>query len=217
MSNQKDRIKLLLSAISTEQLVQPLSINLDKIASLFLPDTDEEKARQIIAEFLLDYTLRTPDILFNIKEIAEGLGISQAVAGALDFATVFLDDTLAKKLPITDIEDPPLLLLTLLQACYLVNRIIEEIDDKIESFVGLPLGPLNLMYANIIVHEVIGDRFANRLDSNLTEVIKLSVITRGLLEANLSNAELEKKRANGLSLSGQNVTCLAKDHGLSLV
>ena len=217
MSNQQDRINLLLSTIEIEQLIKPLSTHFDKISSLFLEGKEQDKARVTIANFLVDYVAITPEILFTIIKLAEKLDLNDAVGNSFNFAVTFLDDTLSKKLPITDIEDPPLLLLTLLQACYLVNRIIEEVDDKIESFIGIPLSPMNLMYANIIAHEVIGDRFANRLDANLKEVIKPSVITKGLLEANLRILDIKSRRAAGESLSGEKVICLAQSYGLSVI
>lgn len=217
MSNQKDQIRLLLSKIRVEQLEQPLATSLDKISIMFLAQEKQDDGRRIISNFLIDYATSTSTFLFNISEIAKKLALSSAIETPLGIASAFLDETLTKKLPVIDGEGPPLLLLTLLHACYLVNRVIEEIDDKVESFIGLPLTPVNLMYANIIVHEVIGDRFANRLDLNVTELIKPSSITKVLLEANLSNVDIETKRTAELCLSGEQISCFAQRHGLSLV
>jgi len=217
MSSQKDRISLLLSAIRVQQLEEPLSAALDKIAAMFLRGKNKGEARHKIVQFLFDYVIRTPDNLFELKEIAKNLKLFIAVDPAFDFAISFLDETLTRNVPITDIDDPPVLLLTLLQACYLANRVIEEIDDNVESFIGIPLTPNDLVYANIIVHEVIGDSFANRLDLNLTEIIKPSVITKSLVEADLNNTEFESRRRAGQSLSGDKVICYARSHGLSLI
>ena len=216
MSSQKDQIKQLLSAIQVEQLALPLSASLDKIAVMFLSPKNQAGGRHLISNFLIEYAIATPGFLTTISEISNNLALSSPVETPLDVASRFLDETLTKKLPIINCEDPPLLLLTLLHACYFVNRIIEEIDDEVESFIGLPLGPINLMYANIIVHEVIGDRFANRLDLNLAELIKPSSMTKALVEANLSKDQIESQRTAGLCLSSAQVVCYAQSHGLSL-
>ncbi|MFT4711798.1 MAG: hypothetical protein ACJAVI_005716 [Candidatus Azotimanducaceae bacterium] len=216
MSSQKEQIKLLLSAIQVEQLELPLSASLDKIAVMFLAPKNQSEGRQLISKFLLEYAIATPGFLVTINETSKNLALSSAVGAPLAVASRFLDETLTKKLPIINSEDPPLLLLTLLHACYFVNRVIEEIDDKVESFIRLPLSPINLMYSNIIIHEVIGDRFANRLDLNLTKLINPSGITKALLEANLGNVQIETQRTAGLCLSGDKVCCFAQSQGLSL-
>jgi len=184
---------------------------------MFLPERGTLEARKAIIIFLLDYATETPNNLSYIKDLAQNLKLSAAVTPALDFASRFLDETIGRKISIADIDDPPVLVLTLLQACYMANRVIEEIDDKIESFIGIPLTPNNLMYANIIVHEVIGDRFANRLDQNLKELVKPSTITKILIEANLSNTEIERSRSAGESLAKIKVTCYAQAHGLTIL
>ena len=169
------------------ELEQPLAISLDKIAIVFLRHEKQHLGRRFIGQLLIDY------------------------------AATFSDETLTKKLPIIHCEDASLLILTLFHAYYLVNRAIVEIDDKVESSIGLPLDSGNLMYTNIIIHEVIGDRFANRLDLNMTRLIKPSSITQVVLEAKLSNVEFKTKRTATLCLSGEKASCFAQSHGLSLV
>jgi hypothetical protein len=216
MSSQKDQIRQLLSAIQVEQLLLPLSASHDKIAVMFLLPKTQADGRHLVSKFLIEYATTTPGFLITINEISNNLALSSTVETPLAVSSRFLDETPTKKLPITNSEDPPLRLLTLLRACNFVNRVIEKIDDKVEPFIGLPLSPVNLMYANIIVHEAIGDRFANRLDLNLAELIKPSSMTKALVEANLSKDQIESQRAAGLCLSGAHVICYAQSHGLSL-
>ena len=121
MSSQKVQVKLLLSAIQVEQLELPLSASLDKIAAMFLTPKNKNEGRHLVSKFLLEYAITTPSFLVTINEISKNLALSSAVEAPLAVASRFLDETLTKKLPIINSEDQPLLLLTLLHACYFVN------------------------------------------------------------------------------------------------
>jgi hypothetical protein len=66
-------------------------------------------------------------------------------------------------------EPPELLeghdgLLALIDEAYLAHRLIEEVNDRVMMASGLPLSPMDMTLSNIVVHDILGDQFANQLD-----------------------------------------------------
>jgi hypothetical protein len=52
----------------------------------------------------------------------------------------------------------------LIDEAYLTHRLIEEINDRLVMLCGTPLVPMDTTMANIVVHQLLGEHFANQLD-----------------------------------------------------
>ncbi|MDP2227952.1 MAG: hypothetical protein Q8J78_10820, partial [Moraxellaceae bacterium] len=52
----------------------------------------------------------------------------------------------------------------LLERSYLVQRMVEEVNDRFMVMAGAPLLALDMTTANLIVHQIIGEPWANALD-----------------------------------------------------
>ncbi len=52
----------------------------------------------------------------------------------------------------------------LIDEAYLAHRLLEEMNDRLIMLCGTPLTPMDMTLSNIIIHEVLGDEFANELD-----------------------------------------------------
>lgn len=107
--------------------------------------------------------------------------------------------------------------LILLQGAYIFSRMLEELDDKTQVFIGIPLNHVNLMDANLMIHEIIGDTFANRLDKVVASLVKQSKVSKGLIEANLDKNLVAAARQSHLSLTGLPIENFAEKHGLDLL
>jgi hypothetical protein len=94
---------------------------------------------------------------------------------------------------------------------------IEELDDRIENFIGVPLTHNDTMNANLIAHHIIGDAFANRLDDIVTSLFQQSTITKSLIEAQLKRHQVEQYRQSGKALSGESVRCFAAENNLRML
>ena len=92
----------------------------------------------------------------------------------------------------------------------------EELDDKVQAFVGVPVGDLDLMDANLIAHEIVGDQFANRLDKVIATLIQQSKVSKSLIEANLDKTLITQSREQGHSLSGGQVKSFCRPIWLEL-
>lgn len=47
---------------------------------------------------------------------------------------------------------------------YLAHRLMEEINDRFIGHCGIPLAPMDMTISNLIIHQLIGEPFANELD-----------------------------------------------------
>ena len=107
--------------------------------------------------------------------------------------------------------------LILLQGAYIFGRMLEELDDKVEIFIGVPISHLNMMDANLIVHEIISESFANRLDKVVISLVKQSQVSKGVIEAGLDKVQVDSAKKEHKSLSGRPVINFAESHGLDLL
>lgn len=52
----------------------------------------------------------------------------------------------------------------LLDEAYLAHRLMEEVNDRMLMSCGVPLIPMDTTLANVVVHDLLGDHYANQLD-----------------------------------------------------
>lgn len=94
-------------------------------------------------------------------------------------------------------------LIGVLDKAYFGHRLWEEFHDRLRLKAGVPLIQWDLNLANLIVHSLIGEDYANRLDMVVMEVIDS-------LDLNLT--EWPPLNSNGAGA----FQCLAMHHGLSM-
>lgn len=110
---------------------------------------------------LLDFAIRYIEHVPNMIEAVRGL---TREAGIYDYTSIFLDIAEGYF-----IEPPPVVrqetaLNALMEEAYLTHRLLEEVNDRVLVHCGFPLTPMDMTRANIIVHELIGEPQANKLD-----------------------------------------------------
>ncbi|MFD1216715.1 MULTISPECIES: hypothetical protein [Microbulbifer] len=59
---------------------------------------------------------------------------------------------------------------SILDEAYLAHRVMEEINDALQTVCGTPLLPMDPMIANLIVRELLGEKLACQLD-DLTDIL----------------------------------------------
>ncbi|WP_018275340.1 hypothetical protein WKI13_20680 [Teredinibacter turnerae] len=122
--------------------------------SIALPKSD---GLHSLEEFVTRYIEHVPDFLEALTELTKS-------AGVYEYAETFL--TIAEDY----FFNPPELverrdgLLALIDEAYLAHRLIEEVNDRVMMASGMPLAPMDMTLSNIIVHDLLGDDFANQLD-----------------------------------------------------
>lgn len=116
-----------------------------------------DQAADLLADFIARYIEQVPNFIEAITNIAQEAGIYDGVEPLLNIACDYF-------LSPPDIVNGNSHLETLLDEAYLAHRLLEEMNDRFIGYCGIPLAPMDMTRANIIVHELIGEPFANELD-----------------------------------------------------
>src|SRR5690606_27512472 len=132
-------------------------------------------AAAALTDFALRYVEHVPDFMDALA------GLSQD-AGIYDYAAVFLDTAQQFFL------DPPEQLgryqglERVLAQSYLANRLIEELNDRVVNRCGIPLAPMDMTRANLVMHQLLGEPFANDLDFLIHYTTELHLDKQELME-----------------------------------
>jgi hypothetical protein len=127
-------------------------------------------ADQLVLDFVRDYIASAPKHLSAFQALAEMTKINSYTQPFLNTAQQFFFEPH----PVSDAESG---LHALLCKAYLFHRMMEEVNDRITLERQLPLAPIDMAYANLIAHSLIGDEQANLLDQ--TVLIQLELINIG--------------------------------------
>lgn len=104
-------------------------------------------------------------------------------------------------------------MIELLNEAYLAHRLIEELNDQIEFALGVPLVHFDMMQANLIIHHLIGDAFANELDKVVSVSIERETVSRAVSHAHLDADWIKSLKEGRRALSGEVVFCFGMELG----
>lgn len=121
---------------------------------LEIPDPQPVDA---LLAFIESYIASVPGCLNLVTAVSRQLGFYEYAAPFLNIAEDFF---LA---PPEDLPDTGGLAL-LLDEAFLAHRLLEEINDNHLRHLGRPLLPLDMTEANTVVHHLLGDALATRLE-----------------------------------------------------
>ena len=107
--------------------------------------------------FVMAYIRHVPDFMEAVNKIGELHNIQAVTTPFLRIVGDFF-------LSPPELVDGHTGLDALLDEAYLAHRIIEEVNDHILARFGIPLAPMDMTSANLVVHSLIGEPFANDLD-----------------------------------------------------
>lgn len=121
---------------------------------LLLP---EHAPVEALMSFIIGYVESVPSCLRLVTAVSKRLGF-------FDYAAPFLH--LAEDYFLQPPDDLPQDggLEALLDEAFLAHRLLEEVNDHHIRHLQRPLLPLDMTEANIIVHHLLGDEFATRLE-----------------------------------------------------
>jgi len=121
---------------------------------LVLPDQEPVNA---LMSFITDYVESVPGCLSLVTAVSKKMGFHDYAAPFLHMAEDYF------------LQPPEELpgdggLEALLDEAFLAHRLLEEVNDHHIRHVQRPLLPVDMTEANIIVHHLLGDSFASRLE-----------------------------------------------------
>ncbi len=157
MSHTPDIKESIVAAIAYErqsnQFHKQLTILLPQLKEkLVLPDEDPVSA---LIEFTVSYIESVPGSINLVTTVSKRLGFYRYAAPFLHIAEDFFIQDLAAEIGLE----------ALLDEAFLAHRLLEELNDHYIRHLGQPLLPVDMTEANIIVHHLLGDTLASRLEA----------------------------------------------------
>ncbi|MBQ0742818.1 MAG: hypothetical protein KBT85_05910 [Pseudomonas sp.] len=158
--------------------------------------------------FAEGYIAEVPDTLEAAQAVAESANMRTQLLPVLKVAEAFF-------LQPPDLPADHQGMLALLDEAYLVHRLVEEINDRYIAHGGEPLLPLDTTRANVIVHQLLGDAFANQLDMAVDTAVE------GLAPESLFNSKDFADFRQIIAQRGrialwQNWPCLSRQLGVEI-
>ncbi len=118
----------------------------------------EHRASETLLAFAMDYIDSVPDVMATFDEVSRTVGIADLVAPLLNIA---VENFIIDQARLDE----------LLDKAYFAHRLIEEVADVYSDTTGFPLISLDMTQANLIVHAMLGEEFANQLDSVVDGIV----------------------------------------------
>lgn len=111
-----------------------------------------------LLNFIIRYIEHVPEFVEAVADIAGEAGIEETIEPVVEIACEYF------------LEPPQWLeqdtgLVALMDEAYLAHRLIEEVNDRYMGHFGAPLVPMDMTRSNLIIHHLIGESFANKLDA----------------------------------------------------
>lgn len=113
---------------------------------------------ETLNSFTKAYIEQVPDVLEAAVAVADAAQLRASMLPVLTVAEAFF-------LQPPDLPSEHKGLITLLDEAYLAHRLVEEVNDRYVAHGVAPLIPMDTTRANLIVHQLIGEKFANQLDT----------------------------------------------------
>lgn len=175
-------------------------------ASILLPPRNADAA---LTDFVLRYIDHAPNFIDAVNGLTRDAGLHRYAAIFLSMAEDFFLH------PPGLIKGRPGLPGLMCQA-YLAHRLIEEVNDRVVARCGIPLVPMDMTRANLVVHELIGEPFANDLDFVVHYATERYMGKEDLMENDAFHRYLAEHRARGWELELDRWPCLAEDLSISI-
>lgn len=118
----------------------------------------ESDGTAALASFIKKYVQLVPDLVNAFEDFLACAGVNGEIVRQLTTAKELLD------VPMDIMSAEEGLEANMYQA-YLAHRLLEELNDTLSAQFNCPVIPVNMTRSNLIVHHIIGEPFANQIDS----------------------------------------------------
>lgn len=169
---------------------------------------DDQPAQALLA-FIIRYVEHVPDFL-------EALTALMRQANIYDHGKVFISIAEDFFLQPPAIAQQHSGMHALIDEAYLAHRLMEEVNDRVLMSCGVPLTPMDMTLSNIVVHDLLGEEYANELDLAVHFAIETLFDNSNLMGSKqLADFVVEHSRA-GWDQVVKQWPCLAGDSSIEL-
>jgi hypothetical protein len=171
-------------------------------------DLPKQDPHEVLVEFVTRYIEHVPEFLDALSALMNEAGIYEQGRCFLEIAEDFF------------IEPPELLaehtgMRALIDEAYLAHRLVEEVNDRIVAMCGVPLTPMDLTFSNLVVHQLLGEDFANQLDLAVHYSIEALMPLNTFVKANGFRNYVRTHRSEDWHDTLRRWPCLAGDSAIS--
>ncbi|UTW44596.1 hypothetical protein KFE80_09335 [bacterium SCSIO 12696] len=121
-----------------------------------------------LLNFVIRYIEHVPEFVEAAGDISRQAGIERSIEPVMGAACDFFlspPELISQWLEISDG------LMGMMAEAYLAHRLIEEVNDRYMTHLGAPLVPMDMTRSNLIVHQLLGEQFANHLDGVVEKAV----------------------------------------------
>ena len=169
-----------------------------------LPD---DNACETLLIFTMDYIDHVPDFLEAINEASRQVGIHRFISPLLDIAEE--NFMTARDQPVSGLD-------LLLDKAYFAHRLIEEVNDQYLVKTGSTLIPMNMTWANLIVHSILGEKFANALDVIVDKTVDQMMRSQAIYHEDKFREFIHDRSAEEWIRIWSRWNCLSNNLGIEL-
>jgi hypothetical protein len=170
---------------------------------------DSDQSIQKMVDYLIETTTQVPDFIDALEIAAAETGHSEAINPLLNIATDYFTTP-------PDLIGNHIGLDAMMDEAYLAHRLIEEINDPCISHMGVPLIPMDLTTANVIIHNMIGEPFANDLDKIAHQSVLELLGGNDIFKEDAFKKYSQKHNSSNTPSILKNWPCFSKNMGVSL-
>lgn len=133
----------------------------------------EDKANAALKHFVVNYITLIPECLNAFYGISKKLNISDYTSVFLTIAAdFFLSESTGVEKPTKNTQG----LVRFIDEAYLAHRVFEELNDRFDHIIGKPVLPIDTLQANLIMHNLLGESYANELDTAVLYSMEVNYI-----------------------------------------
>ena len=171
-----------------------------------LPD---DNPAQCLVDFIITYISHVPDFIDATRAITQAANIEEYADPVLQLA----EDYFLKP---PEIMNGHIGLEELMDEAYLAHRLMEEVNDRYMIQTSIPLIPMDMAMSNIIVHNLIGEPFANELDTAVHRTVERTIAREHVYDSPEFKTYISLHKNNHWEKEIENWACLTDQLAINL-
>lgn len=169
----------------------------------------EQNPVSSLVEFVIAYIQRVPNFLEAARSITQTAKLEYYADPILNVAEEFF------------LKPPEMVschvgLNELMDEAYLAHRLLEEVNDRFMIKSGIPLVSNNMTHSNLIIHNLIGEPFANQLEEAVQCAIDSLLIKSHVYDSDTFKTYLNTHRGDHWKKELQKWPCLTDELSIHL-
>lgn len=169
----------------------------------------ERGATQSLVDFIIAYIEHVPSLLDATRQITREAKVEAYAEPFLQLAEDFFlkpPEIVAEHVGLEELMDE----------AYLAHRLMEEVNDRFMIRATIPLVPVDMTTANLLVHSLIGEPFANELDEAVFYAVERAMVKEYVYDSDEFKAYIAQHRSKYANPASKQWPCLLEELSINL-